>query len=208
MSERDHDPVNHPSHYTGGSSGIECIDAIEAAFSPEEVSGFRKINAFKYLWRAGKKGDELEDLRKAQWYLDREVWSREESVEVEADEPIQCCNEKVNPDADCMTEGCVYEDAKEKAQREYRSGIERASGRLGGEVSEVYMNGEKVPGVLAISFETNLHPSIHDWCGVDEEASVGSPHEAPTDRPHRSVDHDDVRFGALARMSRQLLRRV
>lgn len=68
----EHDPVDSPSHYTSG--GIECIDAIEAALTPEEASGFRKGNAMKYLWRAGKKGDVVEDLRKAQWYLDREVF--------------------------------------------------------------------------------------------------------------------------------------
>ncbi len=61
-----HDPVNHPAHYTRG--GIECIDVIEKL-----GLGFHLGNALKYLWRAGVKGDELEDLRKARWYLDREI---------------------------------------------------------------------------------------------------------------------------------------
>ena len=69
---RDHDPVQSPSHYTSG--GIECIDAIEAALTPAEARGFRKGNAMKYIWRAGKKGDDNyeQDLAKADWYLDRE----------------------------------------------------------------------------------------------------------------------------------------
>lgn len=61
-----HDPVNHPSHYTSDPSGVEAIDVCEGR-------SFCVGNALKYLWRAGKKGDEIEDLRKARWYLDREI---------------------------------------------------------------------------------------------------------------------------------------
>jgi hypothetical protein len=70
VASEKHDPVNHPAHFTGG--GVECIDAIEAAdYGP----GFNRGNAIKYLWRAGKKdpAKELEDLQKAQWYLNREI---------------------------------------------------------------------------------------------------------------------------------------
>ena len=62
------DPVNHPAHYTQG--GIECIDAIEASMSPEEFRGYLKGCNMKYLWRYQLKGG-VEDLRKAQWYLNR-----------------------------------------------------------------------------------------------------------------------------------------
>mgnify|MGYP001611350049 FL=1 len=58
------DPVNHPSHYTLG--GIEVIDAIEAW-----GLGFHEGCVVKYVARARHKGRELEDLRKARWYLDR-----------------------------------------------------------------------------------------------------------------------------------------
>lgn len=61
-----HDAVNHPSHYTSHPSGIECIDVVEHM-------NFNRGNAVKYIWRAGQKSDELEDLRKARWYLDREI---------------------------------------------------------------------------------------------------------------------------------------
>ena len=62
------DNVNHPSHYTAGD--IECIDAINASMSPDEYRGYLKGNVIKYLWRYRlKKGDPLEDIRKAQWYL-------------------------------------------------------------------------------------------------------------------------------------------
>lgn len=66
------DTVDHPSHYTAG--GIEVIDAIEAW-----ELGFCLGNAVKYIARAGKKDPdkELEDLRKAAWYLDREIARRE-----------------------------------------------------------------------------------------------------------------------------------
>ena len=63
-----HDPVNHPPHYTAG--GIECIDAIQAALTPEEFRGYCKGNALKYVWRERHKGG-AESLAKAQWYLKR-----------------------------------------------------------------------------------------------------------------------------------------
>ena len=60
------DVVNHPAHYTKG--GIECIDAIRAALTPEEFRGYCKGNAIKYSWRERHKGGN-EDLKKASWYL-------------------------------------------------------------------------------------------------------------------------------------------
>lgn len=63
------DMVHHPLHYNGGK--VECIDAIEAQLTPEQFIGFLKGQVAKYVWRAGKKGDAVEDLRKAAWYLAR-----------------------------------------------------------------------------------------------------------------------------------------
>lgn len=60
------DMVNDPPHYKDG--GIETIDFIEA-----KKLGFNLGNAIKYISRAGKKGDALEDLKKARWYLNREI---------------------------------------------------------------------------------------------------------------------------------------
>ena len=64
------DPVNHPQHYTGGS--IECIEAIEAALTPEEFRGYLKGNILKYIWRERNKG-ETESVEKAIWYAVRLV---------------------------------------------------------------------------------------------------------------------------------------
>lgn len=64
MSE--HDPVNHPRHYTEHPSGVECITITEHM-------GFNLGNAIKYIWRADLKSDAIEDLRKAAWYLQREI---------------------------------------------------------------------------------------------------------------------------------------
>lgn len=59
--------VNHPSHYNAHPSGVECITVVEHY-------GFNVGNAIKYLWRAGQKSrDPLEDLRKAAWYVNREI---------------------------------------------------------------------------------------------------------------------------------------
>lgn len=62
------DNVNHPSHYIS-ESGLEALDVIEAFFHDNYFLG----NVFKYIARAGKKGDELEDLQKAEVYLGREI---------------------------------------------------------------------------------------------------------------------------------------
>jgi hypothetical protein len=70
MSDKPHDVVNHPKHYTSHPSGVECIDVVEHF-------GFNIGNAVKYLWRAGLKGDALEDLKKAAWYVNREIEKRQ-----------------------------------------------------------------------------------------------------------------------------------
>lgn len=60
------DPVNRPAHYTQHPSGVECIQITEHM-------GFCLGNAVKYIWRADLKHDAIEDLRKARWYIDREL---------------------------------------------------------------------------------------------------------------------------------------
>ena len=62
------DIINHPSHYTDGK--IEVIDFIE-----EKQLNFHRGNAIKYIARAGKKNKEkeIEDLKKAAWYINREI---------------------------------------------------------------------------------------------------------------------------------------
>jgi hypothetical protein len=62
----DSDVINHPPHYTAHPSGVECIQVTEHL-------PFCEGNAIKYLWRAGLKGDRLEDLRKAAWYVQRAI---------------------------------------------------------------------------------------------------------------------------------------
>ena len=64
--------INHPKHYNEHPAGIECIDVIEAF-------NFNLGSVIKYVWRAGLKPGEndLDDLRKAEWFLQREIASRE-----------------------------------------------------------------------------------------------------------------------------------
>lgn len=69
-----HDNVNHPKHYTSHPSGIECIQVTEHY-------NFNIGNAIKYLWRNGLKDEDgkelrekqIEDLKKAAWYINREI---------------------------------------------------------------------------------------------------------------------------------------
>ena len=64
--------VNHPAHYGGANDPYEVIKVIEAW-----LLGFNLGNAVKYIGRAGKKGPPLEDLRKDQFYLVREIQTLE-----------------------------------------------------------------------------------------------------------------------------------
>jgi len=59
------DAIN-PSHYQDHPSGIQCIEITEHM-------NFCLGNAIKYIWRAGLKNNAIEDLRKARWYIDREI---------------------------------------------------------------------------------------------------------------------------------------
>lgn len=79
-----HDNVNHPKHYIGFSNGSEVIDITENCT-------FNTGNAIKYAARAGRtdgnvKGNILEDLNKAKWYIEREIKRLETRPEAEAEE--------------------------------------------------------------------------------------------------------------------------
>lgn len=74
--------INHPLHYGGESNPYEAIKVIEAW-----GLGFNLGNAVKYISRAGKKvvaptaaKSKLEDLKKARWYLDREIANVEKEI--------------------------------------------------------------------------------------------------------------------------------
>ena len=66
-------PTNHPLHYNVHPAGVECVDVVEGF-------GFCIGNAIKYLWRADAKDQPLEDLRKALWYVQREIDRREKHL--------------------------------------------------------------------------------------------------------------------------------
>ncbi len=67
------DIVNHPPHYNEHPSGVECITITEHMT-------FNLGNAVKYIWRADLKGQALEDLKKAAWYIQREIAKRENEL--------------------------------------------------------------------------------------------------------------------------------
>ena len=76
------DIVEHPPHYTNHPSGVECITVTEHM-------NFNLGNAMKYVWRADEKGNAMEDLSKARWYIDREIRRREHLALAEANEGIE-----------------------------------------------------------------------------------------------------------------------
>lgn len=71
------DPVNHPDHYGGADDPFEAIKVIEAW-----QLGFCLGNTVKYISRCHHKGKPIEDLKKARWYLDREI-ARLEGIAVD-----------------------------------------------------------------------------------------------------------------------------
>lgn len=75
------DNVNKPPHYTAHPSGVECIQITEHM-------NFCLGNALKYIWRAGLKQNEVEDLKKAVWYLNREIERIENGKEERPREPV------------------------------------------------------------------------------------------------------------------------
>lgn len=66
--------IDHPEHYGGADDPYEAIKVVEAW-----GLGFHLGNVVKYVSRAGKKGDVLEDLKKARWYLDRCIGNLEKA---------------------------------------------------------------------------------------------------------------------------------
>lgn len=81
FNTKENDPVNHPKHYTDHPSGIQCIQITEHM-------GFCLGNAIKYIWRADLKNNATEDLKKAIWYIEREIARR-----------VPCCAD--GDDVDC-----------------------------------------------------------------------------------------------------------
>lgn len=73
------DAVNHPQHYCHG--GIETIDILKAKMPRPWFLGFLKGNVLKYITRSEFKGSEIEDFKKAAWYLDRLITEFEKDKE-------------------------------------------------------------------------------------------------------------------------------
>ena len=71
------DMVNHPSHYN--QNGIECFDVIKAALGTDGLRKFMLGNSIKYLFRCEHKGQYIEDIKKARFYLDQAIRIHEES---------------------------------------------------------------------------------------------------------------------------------
>ena len=69
------DMVNHPPHYT--NSNIECIDAIKEALG-DGYENYLQGVIIKYMWRYNHKGKPVEDLKKAQWYLEELIEIKQE----------------------------------------------------------------------------------------------------------------------------------
>lgn len=72
IKESDRSVINHPNRY-GGDTEYECIKVLEHWLSEEQFKGFCIGNAIKYLCRLGKKDEEVQELKKASWYINRTI---------------------------------------------------------------------------------------------------------------------------------------
>ena len=102
------DNVNHPKHYTQG--GIECIDALKAAtVGKAGIEAVCVANVIKYLFRYENKNG-LEDVRKAQWYINRLIRELKEKKEncsfIGPGDVVDDCNECANYNMDEDSEPC------------------------------------------------------------------------------------------------------
>ena len=87
--------VNSPPHYKQGD--IECIEAIKSATGPE-YQGYLQGNIMKYMWRYRAKGQAINDLKKAQWYLKELIVDEQKRVAAESQQHDDFIDE--------LTEGC------------------------------------------------------------------------------------------------------
>jgi len=81
MKKMTDNAVDHPAHYNLHENGIECIDAIQSSMSPSGFQDYLKGSVIKYLWRKGEKNksEPLQDLKKAQWFLERLILEESKS---------------------------------------------------------------------------------------------------------------------------------
>ena len=78
-SEPQKEMVNHPSHYKNNK--YEAIDVMLDIFGKDKTAAFCELNAFKYLWRANNKGTDIQDKKKAIWYLNKYIELKENKNE-------------------------------------------------------------------------------------------------------------------------------
>ena len=103
------DPVNHPQHYLTHKSGVECIQITEHL-------NFCLGNALKYIWRADSKGDAINDLSKAIWYLEREITRRKALSDIENARLIGVIADSLDKDL------VAKSDSSPDARRQYEMG--------------------------------------------------------------------------------------
>lgn len=109
------DMVNHPPHYKD-ESGVECIEVTK-------YMSFLGGNCFKYLYRAGSKGDAIEDLKKAAWYAEQ-AWQMEETTDIRLlDKIIKIAEFRGGNISDAME--YIFEDMWADAKRAIECEIQR-----------------------------------------------------------------------------------
>ena len=77
--KKNFDIVKNPKHYNAGT--YQCIDIMLDVFGKDKTIAFCELNAFKYLWRSNNKGTDIQDKKKAIWYLNKYIELKEDKNE-------------------------------------------------------------------------------------------------------------------------------
>jgi len=100
------DPVNHPKHYNKHPSGVECCEITRHM-------GHCLGAAIEYIWRCDLKEDDIQDLKKAIWWLNKEIEGREErinDIEKDYEHMVRCkeCGIRFGIIGGAIDENCEY----------------------------------------------------------------------------------------------------
>lgn len=156
--------ITEPEHYSGP---IECIDAIRAALGDASFVDYCRANALKYLWRAGRKGDALEDLQKARVYL---LFAENAYVGGSTKDYLECESAPAADCEDCHAKAQAIianlEDRLEAQQEATRKTVARMQAKIDRQRAQLRSRGGHlalIPDIQAWQRETFPDANLHDY---------------------------------------------
>lgn len=181
-----HDEISNPKHYDLFPGGMQAIDVIRAALTPEEFAGYCKGNFLKYRLRAGEKGDPVKCLGKAEWY-------RAELREHHANTLATNSAEKPLKAAQNAASAVASEWPNE--QRRQDSEAEDAARNVDSAAATSYGDPTLLPDGSAFAVMSFPLPADH-WLYAPRQYADGA--VEPRELPRPILNHDDHREAVTA----------